>query len=153
MILHNYKTSAGKDLIFEYIDGLAEDEKADAFSVLECLENDKMNEVTFRRWEKLYIIMSFVQVNIEKEIDRRKKESESFARAWEESREEYRLINEMIHLRKQEKVTQNKLAELIGCKQQVISRVEKKENKPSLRLFTKMLDVLGYELMIVKKVK
>lgn len=47
--------------------------------------------------------MSFVQVNIEKEIDRRKKESESFARAWEESREEYRLINEMIHLRKQEK--------------------------------------------------
>lgn len=38
MILHNYKTSAGKDLIFEYIDGLAEDEKADAFSVLECLE-------------------------------------------------------------------------------------------------------------------
>ena len=81
--------------------------------------------------------MPFVQVNIEKEIDRRKKESESFARAWEESREEYRLIN--------------KLAELIGCKQQVISRVEKKENKPSLRLFTKMLDVLGYELMIVKK--
>ena len=97
--------------------------------------------------------MPFVQVNIEKEIDRRKKESESFAIAWEESREEYRLINEMIHLRKQEKVTQNKLAELIGCKQQVISRVEKKENKPSLRLFTKMLDVLGYELMIVKKVK
>lgn len=27
MILHNYKTSAGKDLIFEYIDGVAEDEK------------------------------------------------------------------------------------------------------------------------------
>ena len=27
MILHNYKTSAGKDLIFEYIDGLAEDER------------------------------------------------------------------------------------------------------------------------------
>ena len=55
MILHNYKTSAGKELIFEYIDGLAEDEKADAFSVLEWLENDKMNEVTFRRWEKIYI--------------------------------------------------------------------------------------------------
>ena len=33
------------------------------------------------------------------------------------------------------------------------SGYEKKENKPSLRLFTKMLDVLGYELMIVKKVK
>lgn len=29
MILHNYKTSAGKDLIFEYIDGLTEDEKVD----------------------------------------------------------------------------------------------------------------------------
>ena len=41
MILHNYKTSVGKDLIFEYIDGLAEDEKVDAFSVLECLDDGK----------------------------------------------------------------------------------------------------------------
>lgn len=57
----------------------------------------------------------------------------------------------MIKLRKQEKITQGKLAELTGCKQQVISRIEKKENKPSLRLFANMLDALGYELLIVKK--
>ena len=95
--------------------------------------------------------MPFVQINVDKEIGKRKKENQSFEKKWNESREEYRLIGEMIKLRKQEKITQNKLAELTGCKQQVISRIEKKENKPSLRLFTNMLDSLGYELQIVKK--
>ena len=95
--------------------------------------------------------MSFVQINVDKEIGKRKKENPSFEKKWNESREEYRLIGEMIKLRKQEKITQNKLAELTGCKQQVISRIEKKENKPSLRLFTNMLDSLGYELQIVRK--
>lgn len=95
--------------------------------------------------------MPFVQINVDKEIGKRKKENLSFEKKWNESREEYRLIGEMIKLRKQEKITQNKLAELTGCKQQVISRIEKKENKPSLRLFANMLDSLGYELQIVKK--
>lgn len=63
MILHNYKTSAGKDLIFEYIDGLTVDEKVDAFSVLKCLENDKMNEVTFKRWKKKIYEVYFYKHN------------------------------------------------------------------------------------------
>lgn len=95
--------------------------------------------------------MPFVQVNINREIEKRKKEDKTFEKLWNESREEYRLIDEMISIRKQEKITQNKLAELVGCKQQVVSRIEKKENKPSLRLFTKMLDALGYKILIVRK--
>ena len=69
----------------------------------------------------------------------------------DESREEYKLIGEMISIRKQEKITQSRLAELTGCKQQVISRIENKENSPSLRMFSNMLSALGYELQIVKK--
>jgi len=57
----------------------------------------------------------------------------------------------MIRLRKQQNLTQSQLAAMIGHKQQVISRIEKKENSPSLRLFCNMLNVLGYELQIVKK--
>ena len=41
---------------------------------------------------------------------------------------------------------------MTGNKQQVISRIEKKENNPSLRLFCNILDSLGYELRIVKKI-
>lgn len=95
--------------------------------------------------------MPFVQVDIQKEIENHRQESPSFRKAWDESREEYKLIGEMISLRKQEKMTQSKLAEITGNKQQVISRIEKKENSPSLRTFCSILSALGYELQIVKK--
>ena len=97
--------------------------------------------------------MPYLQVNISKEIEKEKRNSPQFRKAWEESREEYRLITEMISLRKKEKMTQSSLAEITGNKQQVISRIEKRENKPSLRIFCNLLDAMGYELQIVKKNK
>ena len=57
----------------------------------------------------------------------------------------------MISLRKAKKVTQSELAQMTGSKQQVISRIEKKENSPSLRSYCNMLSALGYELQIVKR--
>lgn len=48
-------------------------------------------------------IMPFVQVHIANEIEREKEKSPEFEKAWDESREEYRLIGEMIHIRKQKK--------------------------------------------------
>lgn len=95
--------------------------------------------------------MPFEQLNVQEEINKRKNSSKDFEQLWEESREEYRLIGEMISIRKAEKVTQTELAELTGSKQQVISRIEKRENSPSLRMFCNMLQALGYELQIVKR--
>lgn len=95
--------------------------------------------------------MAFVQVNIAKEIEKERENSPEFKKVWDESREEYRLIGEMISIRKHNKMTQSKLAEITGNKQQVISRIEKKENSPSLRMFCNILNALGYELHIVKK--
>lgn len=97
--------------------------------------------------------MPFVQVDIDKEIEKHCQESPSFAKTWNESREEYKLIGEMISLRKAEKITQSQLATITGSKQQVISRIEKKESSPSLKIFCSMLNALGYELQIVKKRK
>ena len=97
--------------------------------------------------------MPFVQVDINKEIEKHCQESPSFAKAWNESREEYKLIGEMISLRKAEKITQSQLAAITGSKQQVISRIEKKESSPSLKIFCSMLNALGYELQSVKKQK
>ena len=95
--------------------------------------------------------MPFVQVNIANEVKKEKEKSLEFKKAWDESREEYRLIGEMISIRKQNKISQSKLAEITGNKQQVISRIEKKENNPSLKMFCNILSALGYELQIVKK--
>lgn len=95
--------------------------------------------------------MPFERISINEVIEKKCQESQEFKKGWDESREEYRLIGEMVSLRKQEKITQTQLAEITGNKQQVISRIEKKENSPSLRLFCNILDALGYELRIQKK--
>lgn len=95
--------------------------------------------------------MPFREIDIYEEIEKRKASSETFAKEWDESREEYELIGQMISLRKKEKITQSELADMIGNKQQVISRVENKENSPSLRLFCKIIHALGYKIKIEKR--
>ncbi|MGN0406566.1 MAG: helix-turn-helix domain-containing protein [Bariatricus sp.] len=95
--------------------------------------------------------MAFKEISVKQEIERQKELDANFKKAWDESRAEYKLIGEMISLRKQEKITQKELAELTGNKQQVISRIERKESIPTIRAFSNILDALGYELRIVKK--
>ena len=95
--------------------------------------------------------MPFIQTSIKEQIEIKKEKNPEFRKAWDESRAEYRLIEELISLRKKEKITQKELAALTGNKQQVISRIERKESIPTIRMFSHILDVLGYELQIVKK--
>lgn len=66
---------------------------------------------------------------------------------------EKRLIDELVQIRKEQNMSQKRLAELTGNKQQAISRTENKEHSPSLKLFYSMANALGYELQIVKKEK
>ena len=61
------------------------------------------------------------------------------------------LVERLIEIRKEAKVSQNKLAEMIGIRQQAVSRMEKKEHSPSLRLFCSVVNALGYELQLVKR--
>ena len=95
--------------------------------------------------------MPFVEINVKNEIEKQRQNNPEFKKAWDESRAEYKLIGEMISLRKQENITQMELASLTGNKQQVISRIERKESIPTIRAFIHILDALGYELRIVKK--
>lgn len=97
--------------------------------------------------------MPFTKINIEKEIERQRETDPKFKKVWDDSRVEYELIGELISLRKQNKITQKELAALSGNSQQVISRIERKEMIPSIKIFSNILNSLGYELRIVKKVK
>ena len=63
---------------------------------------------------------------------------------------EKELIDEIVRLRKAQKMSQSQLAKLTGNKQQAISRIENKEHSPSLKLFYSMVRALGYDLKIVK---
>ena len=64
---------------------------------------------------------------------------------------EKKLIDEVVRIRKEQNMSQSKLAELTGNKQLAISRTENKEHSPSLKLFYSMVNALGYELQIVKR--
>lgn len=95
--------------------------------------------------------MPFVEIDVDKEIEKRRENDPKFRKVWDETHTEYELIGEMISLRKKENMTQKELAKLTGQKQQVISRIERKERMPSIGSFNKILNALGYELKIVKK--
>ena len=63
---------------------------------------------------------------------------------------EHELIDELVKFRKEQNITQSQLAMMTGNKQQAISRTEKKEHSPSLKLFYSMASALGYEVKLVK---
>ena len=50
--------------------------------------------------------MPFTKVNVGKTIEKKKRENPEFKKVWDDSREEYRLIEEMTVLRKAERITQ-----------------------------------------------
>ena len=73
------------------------------------------------------------------------------ARTFVASEMEKELIEEVVNLSKEQNLSQNKLAELTGNKQQAISRMEKNEHSPSLKLFCNMVNALGYDIKLVKQ--
>ncbi|MDE7309851.1 MAG: helix-turn-helix transcriptional regulator [Lachnospiraceae bacterium] len=61
------------------------------------------------------------------------------------------LIDRLVEIHKKENISQAEIAKMTGSKQQAISRLEKKEHIPFLKLFYNMVNALGYEVQIVKK--
>ena len=60
------------------------------------------------------------------------------------------MVEELVRIRKEQNISQSRLAELTGSKQQAISRTENREHSPSLKLFYCMANALGYDLQLVK---
>ena len=57
MNVHKYKTTGGKDVIIDYINSLSKVERVDGLTVLKCLEENRMDELTIDRWQgKVYEI-------------------------------------------------------------------------------------------------
>lgn len=54
MILHDYETSSGRNVIKEYIDSLTIPEMVDGYSVREKMENGEFEKLNIKRWEKKY---------------------------------------------------------------------------------------------------
>lgn len=63
MILHNYQTNSGKDLILDYIKSLPDAEKVDGLSVLECLEKGELDKIKYKPWQKKIYEVYFFKHN------------------------------------------------------------------------------------------
>lgn len=93
----------------------------------------------------------YKSIDIAEIIQSEKEKSTKFQEAWDSSRMEYKILGELIRVRKEKGLTQAELAQLSGYKQQAISRIEKKDNSPSLKTLCHLLEVMNCELQIVSR--
>jgi hypothetical protein len=63
LVVHGYYSAGGKNLILKYIDGLSCDERVDGYSVLQCMEEDRLEEVTCKRWRDKISEVYFYKYN------------------------------------------------------------------------------------------
>ena len=77
--------------------------------------------------------MPFKKVDVKGIIQDEMQNNSDFKRLWDESRTEYKLLGELVKIRKEKGLSQCDLALKSGNKQQVISRIENKENSPTLK--------------------
>jgi len=95
--------------------------------------------------------MPFEKIDVNKTINDTLSTDLELKRLWDESRTEYHALGALVKLRKEKGMSQVELADLSGNKQQVISRIENRENSPTLKTLCSILDVLGYDIQFVPK--
>ena len=95
--------------------------------------------------------MPFKQIDVNKQIEEKRKNDAEFDALWKQTRNEYKLLADIVKIRKNANMSQAELAKRSGNKQQVISRIENRRNSPTLKTLCSMLDVLGYEIKIEPK--
>ena len=95
--------------------------------------------------------MPFVEIDVKKKIEHLRENDSEFKEAWDSSRTEYRILGELIRLRKERGISQVELAKKTGHKQQVISRIEKKESSPTLKTFCALADELDVDIRLVPR--
>ena len=65
---------------------------------------------------------------------------------------EYRLLGELVKLRKESGLSQTELAEKTGSNQRVISRIEKHEQSPTLKTLCNWANALNVDIQIIRRV-
>jgi transcriptional regulator with XRE-family HTH domain len=71
-----------------------------------------------------------------------------FKEEYEKLEPEYRIIRQILALRRKKNLTQEQLAKLTGAKQSSIARIESGRHNPSLRILEKIAEALDTELDI-----
>ena len=95
--------------------------------------------------------MPFAKIDVKQTIENILNKDPELKQIWDESRTEYAVIGELVKLRKEKGLSQSELAQKSGNKQQVISRIENKENSPTLKTLCSLLDALEYDIVFIPR--
>ena len=95
--------------------------------------------------------MPFKELDVKAFIQETLDADEELKEIWDSSRMEYAVLGELVKIRKEKGLSQAELAERTGNKQQVISRIEKKENSPTLKTICAILNSLDYEIQLIPR--
>jgi len=95
--------------------------------------------------------MPYKKVDVQKTIEDALSNDPELKQIWEGSRSEYLLLGELVKLRKEKGLTQAELAKKTGNKQQLISRIENKENSPTLKTLCALLDALDTDIVFIPR--
>lgn len=82
------------------------------------------------------------------EVKKELLKNKEYRKVYERMKPKYELANSLIAIRLKKKLSQKKLAEKIGTKQPVISRLESMTSKPSFSLLDKISKALDVKLRI-----
>ncbi len=94
--------------------------------------------------------MAFKKVNCKEELENVIKEDSKMMDYVNEFNREYELIQKLVSFRKEAGLTQKDVARKSGLTQQMISRIEKYDNSPTLSNFMKYIEAIGVDLVIQK---
>jgi HTH-type transcriptional regulator / antitoxin HipB len=97
--------------------------------------------------------MPFEKMNIKDEIKKRIESDPEFEGAYIQAKKEYQLISQLVKLRKSLNITQKEISTKTGLTQQMVSRIEKFDNSPTLNNFIQYINAMDLEIEFKKKTK
>ncbi len=145
MLIYDYTTSGGKNVILEHINGLAG-------KIWEIKISQERIMYVIQSADKEVITMAFTKADIEKErqdLNELIDSDEAARKAFEEFQAKMLLQKKLIETRKAENMTQTDLANAAGLSQQAVSRIEKGSGVTVSSLI-KYLSGLGYCIELKK---
>jgi len=94
--------------------------------------------------------MPFEKINVQGLLNEELKD-EKFKSSYEQVKKEYELIEQIVRIRKQMKISQSELAKKANVSQQAISRLEKEKHIPKIDTLMKIIDGLGLKLVLTER--
>jgi len=97
--------------------------------------------------------MGFKKVDCVEEMNKMMQEDPEVTKYVQEFNKQYELMQSIVKARKELGLTQKDISKRSGLTQQMVSRIEKVNNSPTLINFLKYITALGLDFDLVKKQK